>query len=259
MAYLLFASGVFVLLFSVSQLLVSEKLALHYCMAGACLSVSYVFFYFWAVEVGVAGKLPRFLFGSDISAVFLTAPGFYLAARAILVGGIRPVKSYAAYFAIPGLFALGFAIYNGVADPAYLNHQETVLGHLEHPVLAWLMVVACAAVGAAIVASLAASRRLRAFASTTRQPGLRREAAFYLIYLVPAILVFTGSIIRSERLFTIGTALFCVAMIVRILTFTSITYFSENTSSPLARHWSNPEWDRRAEELSARRDEPRKG
>ena len=144
-------------LFACSQLLAKDKQALHYCMSISCFLLSYLLIYYWLAENGnlqhPAGR-PGF---SDISAVFLEVPAFYLASLCILYGGAPPIRNYSPYFVPSLIFAFAFGAYNGLAAPASIQNLGTVRGHFESPLLTILTTLSCSTFPVALVLDLRAA------------------------------------------------------------------------------------------------------
>jgi len=253
MQYLHFAGGVFVLLFALSQIIGRDRQALHYCMASACFSVSYVLFYCWTVAAGLVGRLPRFLGYSDISAILLTVPGFYLAGRSILLGGRAPTKRYVIFFAGPVLFAVGFALFNSLADPEYLKSSTTTIGHVEHPVMAVLTAVATFTLIVAIAANLTTAIRIRKSVESSHRRAYRHQVIFLLCYLAPSLVFLAGLILRNATIATAATAAYSVALAAFSVTATTIRYFArDGRSSRFGSRELNQEWDEHADEIRER-------
>src|SRR5512138_727222 len=169
-----FAEAVIVIFFGVLQLRAKKKLALHYCMAVACLTLGLVLLYFWALGTDLILSAPQ-LAGSDIVLTYIAAPSFYLASRAVLSGGRPELRSYLPYLLIPGAFALAALLYNFSFGAAYARDLGLLPGHFSTPILFLLTLGAALALTSAIIGSLAWALRLKVSDSIPNREEFRHQ------------------------------------------------------------------------------------
>jgi len=253
MAFLLFACAVIMLVFACAQLLVRNKGAIHYCMAVCCFLVSYLLSYFWAVDTGLVERLPAALVSSDISAALLVTPAFYLTSLTLLHGGRRPVRSYSVYFIAPSLFAIGFGIYNAFRAPVYPGQLGTAPSHFGSPFMTILTTATYCIFTGGVVLDLLAARRLHKEEDVKNRSVFRTQVVFLFVYLGACLILLSACVLRSDQLILIAAAVLGLIAVCFTLSCTSILYFSPDGLSPsLLAAAARPEWDRSAEELSAR-------
>jgi hypothetical protein len=175
MHIILFAEAVSILFFTFVQLLAKNKQPVHYCMAIGCFCLGCVLLHSWAVADGLVLRIPA-LVNSDISAIFLAAPAFYLSALTILHEGRPPVRSHVVYFIGPALLAVASGLSNAFTAPAYLARFGAVPGHFSTPGLMVLSLSAVCLMTAAIVADLLMARRLYRARDIRRWGEVRDQA-----------------------------------------------------------------------------------
>ena len=253
MEFIFFGCGACLFLFACSQLLVKDKQALHYCMSISCFVLSYLLIYYWLAATGNLQRLPAALASSDISAVFLEVPAFYLASLGILYGGSPPIRNYVAYFIPSLIFAFAFGAYNGLATPASIQNLGTVRGHFESPLLTILTTLSCSTFPVALVLDLRAARRVRKTGMIPPGGVFRTQVVWLFIYLAFSLLLLAGCLLRSERLLAIGLAALGLAAVGFTLTCTTVLYFMHGSlAHPLRTAEARPDWDATADEFSGR-------
>ncbi|HUI70860.1 MAG TPA: helix-turn-helix domain-containing protein [Spirochaetia bacterium] len=253
MAFLLFACSAVMLLFACAQLLAKNKSAVHYCMAVSCFLVSYLLFYFWAVNTGFVKRLPAALLSSDISAALLVTPAFYLSSLTILHGGRRPVRSYSAYFIAPSVFAIGFTAYNAFKARAHVDQAGAAPGHFGSPFMTIVTTATYCLYAGAVVLDLLAARRLHKEEDVNNRREFGTQVVFLFAYLGGSLILLSACAVRSDQLIAIAFAVLGLVAVGFTLTCTSILYFPRDSLSPsLLVSAAQQEWDRSAEELSVR-------
>jgi AraC-like DNA-binding protein len=253
MHIIFFAEAVSILFFTIVQLVAKDKQPLHYCMAIGCFCLGCVLLHSGAVADGLLLRIPA-LVNSDISAIFLAAPAFYLASLTILHEGRPPVRSHVVYFIGPALLAVGCGLYNAFTAPAYRERFGAIPGHFSTPALMVLSLSAVLLGTAAIVADLLMARRRYRAREIRHWDEVRSQVIFLFCYLAASSLVLTSVFLRDDRLYRTATAAFGLIAMAYALSRTAVFHFSHrrriSSRPPLARS----EWDSRAEELTARLD-----
>jgi AraC-like DNA-binding protein len=248
MTYVLFACGVIMLLFVLSQLLSSDKVPAHYYMAFVCFCLGYQLMYFWAAEAGFLVRLPA-LIGSNISVMFLTAPAFYLASLSIMRGGANPARGSLAYFAAPLLFAIAFEVYRAATDPGLPRGGGSVPGFFEYP---RLLLAAIGAFVATIVLLLISAYRFKKAGKIRKKGAFRIQVIFLQAYLAESLLALIACALMSERLLVAAVAAIGLTAAGFTLTCTGVVFFSRKGPSFVSgKAAAEREWDDSADRLSA--------
>jgi AraC-like DNA-binding protein len=249
---LLFAEGVIILFFALSQLLVKDKLTLHYLMFADCLVMAYLFLYSWAAETGMILRLLPVLAGSDIPTLFLMAPLFYLTSLTILREGKGPGRRDLLFSAVPAAFALASCIYDASAIPDYLRSFGALPGHFATSSLCALSALAGAAILVAISLDLLAALRIHRSGSVRHKAEFRHQVIFLFFYLAAGLTVLAAVALRNDRLFILGYAIGGLFAMLFVFTRTSVFYFAPGYAIPVRPAFFRPEWDSAAAELTAR-------
>lgn len=128
----LFSVAAGVSLFGAAQLMQKTKNVLQYCVATGFFALSYILFYFWAVENDLIRLLPALAY-SDVGATFVVAPAIYLSFVTVMSEGRKPVRSYLRHFVVPLIVVVGFLVYNILNDHriddllnSRFNHHTTI-------------------------------------------------------------------------------------------------------------------------------------
>ena len=250
MPSVLFACAISVLFFACAQLAARNKQPLHYCMATCCFAAGYIYLYGWTVASGLIVRFAA-LANSDIAALFVLAPAFYLASLSVLHEGRRPVRSYSVYFVAPVLAAIGSAIYNAIAAPLMMNRLGTVAGHFS--TLATTLFTLCADLSfiVAIVLDLVCALRLHKAGQVRNKAGFRHQVVFLFCYLAGSFIVLSSWLVRDDKLYFVASTPLALVILAYALSRTSVSYFPQ--SRPIRPHrQGKPEWDGSAQELTAR-------
>jgi AraC-like DNA-binding protein len=248
----LFAGAVIVLFFGCVQLLSRQKQPLHYCMAVSCIGASYAFMYDWALATGLVERCPA-LAGTDIAAIFITAPGFYLAALTILHEEARPVRRYAAYYIAPALLALGTTLYGVFAGPSYQKTFGEAPGHFSPLMFFFAGLSAAILLFVATALNLLAARRLHKAGQVTQKAEFRSQVAILFCYLADASLFISSFIFKDEKIYSAALLACCCIMIAYAVTHSAVSYFPARGRSPRPRGASGrPEWDQTSPDLASR-------
>jgi AraC-like DNA-binding protein len=247
MSYLLLACAVSILFFASVQLTERSKQAMHYCMAISCFAAGCVYLSLLAVTNGQIVKLPA-LANSDVAALLVLAPAFYLTSLSILHEGRRPVRRYSVYFVAPVLLAIGSVIYNALTAPVLMSTTGAVPGHFSNTARTVLTVCAGLSITAAIVLDLFAARRLHRTGRVQNKAGFRHQVIFLFCYLAAALVWLVSCAFRDDRLYTIATLPACPIVLAYALSRTAVFYFPQG--QPPRR--GKPEWNSSAPELTAR-------
>ncbi len=200
MAYILFGVAGGITLFALSQLLLKNKRAVHYCIAAGFFSLSYLLSYHGAVWAGAIGHVPA-LMNSDISITFFIAPSIYLFTLTILFEGERPVRSYLLHFVLPGLFFIGFAVFNAVIHARPETRQPGVPDRFADPrILIWSLLADIVFLGYITLALVRGVLR-------QRKRLVRRRTEYRIIMTFLVLMVFVAGfnlanyLIRNELSF----------------------------------------------------------
>jgi AraC-like DNA-binding protein len=255
MALVFFCSGACMALFAVSQLLVKDKQPLHYWMSIDCFAISYLYFYFGAVREQSIRLVPAALVSSDISAMYIVIPLFFMASRSILGGGVPDIRRFGVFFIGPLAFALAFGLYNGLTSPSPFRSTASLPGHFDTPLLSIIMTIPGLVFPTAIGTNLVASLRILVDRGRTPSAAIKTQAIFLSIYFVLSLGLFAACILRSEHLLSLAFAAFGLAAACFTLTCTSVIYFIERQGASLGKPApSRPDWDASAEEIQAKLD-----
>jgi AraC-like DNA-binding protein len=251
MALLLFAEVVCILFFAVAQVLMRNKQPLNYCMIIVSFALGFLVFYAWA---DASGQLARFpvLIGSDLPAVFIAAPAFYLSSLTILSNGRRPVRSYVVYFIGPVVFALGLLFYNALTVPAYLEEYGVPPTHFATRGRTLVSLCAMMFMVAAIVMDLLAALRLTRSRGVQNKTAFGNQVMFLFLYLASALVVVSSVVFRREELFTAGIAAAGIIAFLFILGRMSVPSLISARPPAAPRPVAREDWDRTAAALSER-------
>ena len=217
-----------------------------------CFAADYTILYFWAFYSDLLLQVP-ILALSDLPAITIGAPAFYLAALSILYEGKRPVRSYTVYFIGPVVFACVLVLFNVSTIPAYFKEFGTIPGHFETPLL-WLFTsVAFLSMPAVIILDLLAALKLHRVARTPHTKEFRSQVVFLFCYFGASIFLIAACITGNEQLLALGVMGFGLIAFCFAVAFMAVFFFTKDRSkgtvpTPLAR----PAWDSSAEELSNR-------
>ena len=240
---LLFAGALIVLFFGCLQFQSRQKRPLHFFIAINCFSASYTFLYDWAFATGLMQRFP-ILAGTDIAALFIVAPGYYIAARTILYEGARSARSYAAYFIGPVLLGLVSIVYGAFAGPAYQKEFGGGPGHFSILPLFLLDVSAASLFFVATALNLLAARRLHKAGRITQRAEFRGQVAILFGYLAGASIFISSFIFKDEKIYSAGLLACCFVMIAYALTHSAVSFFAAGRFRATLRLASRrQEWD----------------
>ncbi len=249
MASLLFAEAVLLLFFAVAQLLAKRKLSVHYLIFACCLTLSYVLLYAWAVLTGSILRVP-ILIGSDLSAAFLAAPVFYLAALSILKEGRRPTRRYLPYFVAPVFLAFISFLYGSVTYSTYVQQNGEYPGHFSTPFATTLVFLAILLMTAAMVGDFFMARRLYLSRQVEHRGEFCGQVTVLALHLTGMLILWSSIALRNDRLFFFGALWIGAVSIVFSLTRVTVFYATKGGVLPPRRTVARPEWDKTAAELT---------
>lgn len=252
MQYILFACGAGLFLFACVQLLSENKQPVHYCMIIGCFAADYTIFYFWAFYSGLLLHVPVLAL-SDLPAITIGAPAFYLAALSILYEGRRSVRNYAVYFIGPGIFAGVLTLYNLFTMPAYFKEFGTLPGHFETPLLWFVTSAAFLSMPTVIILDLLAALRLHRAAHAAHTKEFRSQVVFLFCYLVASTFLIAACVTGNEQLLAFGVMGFGLIASSFAVVFMAVFFFTKDRSKGIVpTPQPRPAWDSSAEELSTR-------
>ncbi len=255
MALVFFCCGAYLALFAVSQLLARDKQALHYWMSIDCFAICYLFFYFWAVRERSLPYIPAALVSSDISAMFIVVPLFFIASRSILDGGVPSIRHFGVFLLPPLVFAFGFALYNGLTASSPLQSTASLPGHFDTPLLSILTTIPSASYSAAIIINLFRARKVLKDREAPPGAAIKTQVIFLFIYLALSWVLVAACVLRRELLLSLAFAALGLAAACFTLTCTSVVYFAERQFASSGKPGvSRPDWDATADEITAKLD-----
>lgn len=215
----LFSVAVGVSLFGAAQLMQKTKNALQYCVATGFFALSYILFYFWAVENDLIRLLPALAY-SDIGATFVVAPAIYLSFVTVMSEGRKPVRSYLRHFVVPLVVVVGFLVYN-ILNYHWMN--DLLNSRLNHNATIWILLLSALAdlyLFAYITLAL-----LKAWSLwKTDQVSKKREffiiVGFLFILLLFAFFLITSYILEREtQLITLSIAFGLIVLAYALVSF----------------------------------------
>jgi AraC-like DNA-binding protein len=251
MQFLLFAEALIILLFAGAQLTLKGRRALQVNMAVACVGLAYNLLYAWAVAANLH-SYPSIFVCSDIAATFVTAPAFFLASRAILLGDEAPRPGYAIYYIAPAIGAVATLLYAAITVPGLSPGTGAALHFFPDEGLANLRILSIVAIIAAIAADLETARRRRGAGNPGKRGEFRSQVLFLFAYLLAALILLAGALLRHYELIIFANMTFGFIALCFVLIHTTVSYLGRGKpigSRPVA---TKPEWEDSDAELAAR-------
>ena len=248
---MLFAEGVFILFFAVMQLSAKNKSPIHYLIFAVCVALSYVLLYAWAALTGIILRAPL-LIGSDISAMFLASPIFYLAALSILKEGRRPVRRYSVYFIAPAFFACLSFLYGAFTYPAIARETGEYPGHFPTPFATFLAFIAVLMMTAAICGDIFMAHRLYRSHEIEHRREFFGQVTVLALHFLGMLILWAGLALRSDSLFFFEAFWAGAVAIVFVFTRVTVFYAVKGGILPPRQTLAKPEWDETADDLTAR-------
>ncbi len=243
-----------VLVFVVAQLVAKNKRPVHYCVALACFCLSYALFYYWT---NLAGLLffPALAF-SDISVDLLAASSVNVAALTVLSEGKRPVRNLAIRFVLPGLFALGFGLYNAMTAGPLLSGSGRLPDRFATPALmpmAVLSFLADLVYGLAMIHGLAAALHIKRAGKVTNPEGFRSQVVFLFLFLGASMVRMSSWLVGNEGPLIGGLMAFCPIVVGFALSKIEVSYFRRGeAASRQLRSPGSQQWDVGAGDLTSK-------
>jgi AraC-like DNA-binding protein len=244
----LLASAVAIWFFAITQIAARNKQPIHYLMIVDCLVIGCIPCYFWLSETGALLRYPA-LIGSDVTAVYLMTPLYYLAALTILHEGKKPVRSYLVYLIPAAVFALGNASFNTLTAPAFVRTFYVVPSHFSGSARFVLNLTSVLLLVSANVAALVRAFRIRQRGEIQHPSEFRHQVTFLLLYLGGMLPLPASFLVRSDRLLAIDVMVISLMVVAYALSRTAVSYYAQERGPP-----AQPTWDSSAEELAARLD-----